>query len=247
MEGGSSSWKGRDVTRCFIATTPRSTLGRPRPPPVARPLPTTPYVTAHPYAALSVALVLTLVGCGGGTTPPPAPGQARGTAPDLRGSRVVVLPFQQNLGVPGDLDAELAFALRDRTSDVAWVPEDEVLDILRRSPAVQAQTRGLPVGNFLVAQVDRVGDPLYGHLRRISGLVDAQGIVIPVLASVAPAGDVEGATPRVRVQAALVEPRTGRVLWYGVEESGDFSVDDPRALASAVERLAGSLLWYADD
>lgn len=159
----------------------------------------------------------------------------------------MVLPFQQSAGVPGDLDAELAFALRDRTADVAWVPEDEVVEILRRSPAVQAQTRGLPVGNFLVAEVDRVGDPLYGHLRRISGLVDAQGILIPILASVAPAGDVEGAEPRVRVQAALVEPRSGRVLWYGVEESGDYPVDDPRALASAVERLAGSLLWYVDD
>ena len=192
-------------------------------------------------------VVLTAAACGGGTTPPPAPGQARGVAPDLRGSRVVILPFQQNTGVPGDVDAEFAFALREQTTDVEWVQEQEVVEILQRSPAMQAQTRGLPVGTFLVSEVNRIGDPLYGHLRRISGLVDAQGILVPILASLDPAGNVEGAEPRVRVQAALIEPRSGRVLWYGVEESGDFSVDDPRALASALERLAGSLLWYADD
>lgn len=201
---------------------------------------------SKPFRMRRAILLVTvaILGCGGGSTPAPLPGQARGVAPDLRGSRVVVLPVQQNLGVPGNLDAELSFALRDRGPDVEWVSEEEVQEILRRSPAVQAQTRGLPVGAFLVGEVDRVGDPLYGQLRRISSLVDAHGILVPVRASLEPAGGVEGAEPRVRIQAALIEPRTGRVLWFGVEESGDFAADDPRALASCVERLVDSLIWY---
>ncbi|MEM7416741.1 MAG: hypothetical protein AAF389_14645 [Gemmatimonadota bacterium] len=186
-------------------------------------------------------------GCGGGTKPPPAPGEARGVPPDLRGTRVIVLPVQQNLGVPGDVDAEVAFALRSKTEDIEWVWEEEVQRILQRSPAIQAQTRGLPVGSFLVAEVDRVGDPLFGQLRRMSGLVDGGAVLLPVQASLGPAGDVEGAAPRVRLHAALIEPRTGRVVWYGVEEGGDFPAEDPRALASAVEALAQSLLWYVRD
>jgi hypothetical protein len=197
----------------------------------------------------------------GGSSPPPAPGQTRGVAPDLRGSRVIVLPVQVVSGVPGDPYSELVFTLTDRGRDVDWVLSDEVDEILARSPAVQARTRGLPVGFFLQAEVERVGDPLYGHLRRMAGLVDAQAVLLPVQASyeatpsvnedvdAASQGtevdaDTEEVDRRVRLQAALIDPRTGRILWYGIEEGGDFDQDDPRGLASAVEELARSLLWY---
>ena len=32
---------------------------------------------------------------------------------------------------------------------------------------------------------------------------------------------------RVRFTAALVNPRTGYVVWYGIEEGGEFAQDDP--------------------
>lgn len=194
--------------------------------------------------AVSALLLLVASACGGPALPP-APGQSRGVAPDLRGSRVMILPVQQNLGVRGDLDAELAFALTDREQEVDWVLRAEVDEILDRSPGVQARTRGLPVSMFLQSQVDRIGDPLYGQLRRMAGLVDAQAILLPVQASFEPPPDVVGGAPRVRLQAALIEPRTGRVYWYGVEQGGEFTQDDPRAIASAVENLARALLWYA--
>jgi hypothetical protein len=159
----------------------------------------------------------------------------------------MILPVQQNLGVRGDLDAELAFALTDREDDVDWVLRAEVDEILNRSPGVQARTRGLPVSMFLQSEVERVGDPLFGQLRRMAGLVDAQAILLPVQASFEPPPDVVGGAPRVRLQAALIDPRTGRVYWYGVEQGGEFTQDDPRAIASAVENLARALLWYAGD
>lgn len=180
----------------------------------------------------------------GGTSPPPQPGQNRGIAPDLRGRRVIVLPVQLVQGVSGDVDAELAFTLRDRGREVAWVFEDEIEQVLARAPAMRARTRGLPVGVFLQAEVQRVGDPLFGEFRRLGALMDAEVILLPVEASFEANQAIEGAVPRVRLTVVLVSVRTGHVLWFGIEEGGEFSQQDPRGLASAVENLARTMLWY---
>jgi hypothetical protein len=191
----------------------------------------------------SIAVLLTLIGCSA-TARPPEPGQSYGTPPDLRGRRVVLLPVQQVIGVAGDPDAELRFTLSDVGSEVEWVFEEEVEEVLARSPAIDARTRGLPVGVFLQAQVQRIGDPLYGELRRIAALVDGEAILLPVRVSFEENEAAEGSTPRVRFTTALIEPRSGRVTWFGIEEGGDYPQGDPRGLASAVESVAGSLLWY---
>jgi hypothetical protein len=191
---------------------------------------------------LALAGMLSLAACAR-TAPPPEPGTIRGIAPDLRGTRVVLLPVQQNLGVRGDLDAELAYGLRDRGRDVAWIASSEVEEVLARSPALQTRTRGLPVGAFVQAEVERIGDPLYGELRRIAALVNAQAIVLPVQATMAVAAP--GEDPRVRLWTALVDVRSGRVPWFAVLEGDAFPSGDPRALASAVDEVARSLLWYA--
>ncbi len=193
---------------------------------------------------LGVSAVVALVGCGGGVAPPPAPGQNRGVPPDLRGRRVVLLPVQEVIGVGGDPYAELVFTLTDRGREIDWILEEEVSAALSRSPALDARTRGLPVGLFLQAEVDRVGDPLFGQLRRMSGLVDADVILLPILASFQANENVPGSGPRVRLTATMIDARTGRVFWFGVEEGGDFPAGDPRGLASAVEALARTVLWY---
>ncbi len=180
----------------------------------------------------------------GGTSPPPQPGQNRGIAPDLRGRRVIVLPVQLVQGVPGDVDAELAFTLRDRGREVAWVFEDEIEQVLARAPAVRARTRGLPVGVFLQAEVQRVGDPLFGEFRRLGALMDAEVVLLPVEVSFEANQAIEGAVPKVRLTVVLVSARTGHVIWFGIEEGGEFSRQDPRGLASAVENLARTMLWY---
>lgn len=195
---------------------------------------------------LEVLALLTLCGvltaCGSRSAPPPEPGTVRGFAPDLRGRRVLVLPVQQNLGVLGDPDAELAYGLQARGAGVEWVLPAEVDEVLARSPAVQARTRGLPVGTFTVAEVERVGDPLYGELRRMASLVSADVVLLPVQAA---AESAAGGEPRVRFWTALIEVRTGNVMWFSVLEGESFPRGDPRGLASAVEELARTLLWYA--
>ena len=125
--------------------------------------------------------------------------------------------------------------------------EDDVQEILERTPGMDTRTRGLPVSIFDQAEVDRVGDPLYGQLRRMSALVEADAILIPITATFEPNETIVNGLPRVRITATLVEPRTGRVMWYGIEEGGDFDQSDPRALASAVEALASTVFWYAGD
>lgn len=191
-----------------------------------------------------VSLIFAVVGaaaCGARTAPPPEPGTILGVAPDLRGVRVLLLPVQQNLGVRGDLDAEIAYGLRERGRDVAWITTAEVEAVLARSPALQTRTRGLPVGIFVQAEVERIGDPLYGELRRIAALVDAQAVVLPVQAALT---SVPGEDPRIRLWTALIDVRSGRVPWFAVLEGGAFPAGDPRALASAVDEVAQSLFWY---
>jgi hypothetical protein len=188
-----------------------------------------------------VLAALLLAACGPKTAPPPAPGTTRGVPPDLRGVKVLLLPVQQNLAVPGDPDAELAYGLRERGPDVLWVSAAEVEEVLARSPAMQARTRGLPVGIFLQAEVERVGDPLYGELRRTASLVDASVAFIPIQSSLEA---TPGEEPRVRFQATLIDVRTGRVLWFGVLEGGAYPARDPRGLASAVDEVARTLIWY---
>ena len=197
-------------------------------------------------AVAAAACLLATAACSGNSAVP-QPGQGFGSPPDLRGRRVVLMPVQEIVGVAGDPDAELAFTLTDRGRDIDWILSDEIQEVLDRSPAVQTRTRGLPVGVFTQAQVERVGDPLYGELRRIAALVDADAILLPVRLSYEANEAEEDATPRVRFTTALIEPRSGRVVWFGIEEGGDFAANDPRGLASAAEAVANTLLWYVGD
>lgn len=181
--------------------------------------------------------------CGGSRAEPPGPGTTSGFAPDLRGRRVMVLPVQQNFGVRGDPDAELAFGLGERDVAVTWIFPDELEEALSRSPGTRADLRGLPVGQFLMAEVERVGDPLFGSLRRLSALVAADAVLLPVQVSLE---TDPGPDPTVRMWTALIEVRTGRVLWFSILDGGTYPPDDPRGLASAVDEMARSMLWYAE-
>ncbi len=202
--------------------------------------------TARPRHArktfvLALVLAASASACGRGRAPVPEPGASQGTPPDLRGSIVMVLPFQGATGVTGDVDAELAFALRDRGPEVDWVLPPRLQQALDRSPGLNVRIHGLQVGAFSAAEVQRVGDPLFGDLLRLGALVDAQTALLPVRAWVVPG---EGGN-RVRISAALVQVRTGRVLWFGLVEGAPSEGEDPGALASAVDALTQKLLWYA--
>jgi len=152
----------------------------------------------------------------------------------------MVLPVQRVIGVRGDLGAELAFALKARGPGVDWILPSELDKDLQRSPALDARTQDLPVDDFLIGEVQRIGDPLFGDLRRLGAVSNADFALLPVQAALeASQGGGRGA---VRLWAALIEVRTGRVLWFGIVEGDPGSKDDARPLASAVDELARTLL-----
>jgi hypothetical protein len=171
----------------------------------------------------------------------PEPGTSQGTPPDLRGSRVMVLPVQDVRGIVGDADAELAFGLQDRGDGVTWIFPPRLQEVLDRSPGI-GRIRGLPVGVFATGEVRRIGDPLYGDLRRLGALVDGEVALIPLKAAPQPADSLGVA---VALSAAVIHVRTGRVLWFGMVEGDHHEISDPGALASAVDVLARTLLWYS--
>jgi hypothetical protein len=138
------------------------------------------------------------------------------------------------------VDAELAFTLAVRAAGVTWILPEEMRRALAASPGLEAPLEGLPVGMFSQAEVRRVGDPLFGYLRRMAALVDCDIALLPVFARYrAPSAARASA---IEVGAALISARSGQVLWFGVVEGDPGPADDPGSLASAVEALARRLL-----
>lgn len=181
-------------------------------------------------------LGLLLAACASNSAPP-APGDVRGGMPDLRGHKVLVLPVQIRAGSVGGvtIDEEIAYALSSRGERVSWVFPEGVESILRRSPGVQANLYNLPVGIFLQAEVNRIGDPLYGELRRLTTLAGADIALIPIALEYAQGGGYN-------LTATLLNPVTGRVIWFSVIQGGEGPAGAPSTLASVSDALARAVL-----
>lgn len=192
------------------------------------------------HAAVAV-LAWALAGCSH-HRPPPAPGESTGAVPDLTGRAVMVFPVQALVGLPGDADAELAFALQSGGgSAVNWILPPELRKAVEGSPSLDVRLEGLPVGMFLQAEVERVGDPLYGVIRRLGALTGAQVALIPVMVRYLPPVAGQDGQGMAEVVAALLDVRSGYVLWFGVEGGDTGAASEPGVLASAVDALARRL------
>ncbi len=181
---------------------------------------------------LAVLLGFFLVSCASGSGSAD-PGETRGGMPDLRGSRVLVLPVQLRPGIPSSvtIDEEIAYAFEARSERIQWVFPEEVERILRRSPGVQAHLNGLPVGVFLQAEVRRIGDPLYGEIRRLTTLVGADVALIPVQLRYGP-------DEAYHLILTLLDPVMGRVLWFSTIDGATGVAGSPEALASVADAAA---------
>jgi hypothetical protein len=160
--------------------------------------------------------------------------------PSLQGIQVMVLPVQSTVGVTGNAEAELVDALGARGEGVRWLMPAQLRAMVARSPSLDVSIDALPVGIFLQAQVDRIGDPLYGQLRRLAALANGQLALIPV--QVRHRADAPERPGAIEVVAALIDTGSGRVYWFGVVEGVPGGGADPRALASAADALARRLL-----
>ena len=185
---------------------------------------------------LAAALGLFLAACASDPAKS-GPGATRGGVPDLRGSRVLVFPIQLRATIPSEVtaDEEIAFALRARSERVSWVFADEVEEVLHRSPNVQGNLRNLPVGFFLQVEVKRIGDPLYGDIRRLTTLAGANVAVIPVQLSYGPDGAYQ-------LVMTIIDPVTGRVLWFSTVRGTEGPEGSPGALASVADAVSRALV-----
>ena len=126
-------------------------------------------MTGRPHNAKAAGTVLAAVmafGCGG-TAQAPSAGDFEGFIPDLRGRRVMVFRCNSRRVCPEAWTRRSLLRFGTRGPEVAWIFSDELEAVVARSPSVDTAVRGLPVGIFLSAEVRRIGDPLFGQLRRL--------------------------------------------------------------------------------
>jgi hypothetical protein len=184
--------------------------------------------------AMAAFLLLLISACAGRSSAPPSPGYERGGVPELRGVRILLLPLQLRTGGHPDFDRELEYALRQRPGGTDWVAPEAIRQVLARSPGTGILIDQLPVRPFLAGELLRVGDPLFGDLYRLGALVGASWALLPVEAK----ARTEGAAEAIELSAALLDVRTGSVVWYGVVEGSPGSPGALATSASAAEVLA---------
>jgi hypothetical protein len=193
-------------------------------------------------SALQGVAFLLLAACGG---PPEEAPLSTIPAAGMAGQRMLVAPVQRPGDYAADAENELVYALQARRGTDRWVFPEEARSTLARSPGLEAPLDALPVDLFLQAEVERVGDPLYGMLRRATAVTGTDRVLIPVGISFREAEPERVPPleePAVEVLAAVVEVVSGRVVWLQVVRGEATGPDDPAGLPRAMEALAASLL-----
>jgi hypothetical protein len=184
--------------------------------------------------ALVLGLLAVAIACGGRSAeraPGPAP-----AAPRLAGERVMLLPVQTP--GPEQLDAELAYWLRDALPAVDWLMPTELQAAADRAPAWRLRLASLSRPVLDMGGNDRrIIDPLYGALRQLGAVVNADLALVPV--SFEERADSSGT--RLDLTMAVVDIRGGRVLWLHRTRSPATPGGTP-ALASLAEAVARSLV-----
>ena len=197
---------------------------------------------------VGVVVAAALAACGGKRHAPPSPA-APPPPPMLAGATVMLLPLQdagyarlpvQGGGGAGEqLDAELAYWLAERGAAVRWVLPERLREVLARSPGLGIDITNLDVAAFRYAQVQRVGDPLFGDLVRLGALVNARFALIPAFAGYRPGAD--GEPGRLELAAIVIDCTDGRVHWFGVVAGEPGPAGTQATAATAAQALARAL------
>ncbi len=192
-----------------------------------------------------IVAALVLAACARPQGAPPVP--AASAAPILVGETVMVFPVQggavpvadtsaRHFTIsPEQLDAELAYWLPQLGNNVRWILPEQIQRSIARSPTLEIDIRHLGVGAFQRAQVKRIGDPLFGDLRKLAAVLNARIAVIPVAAELI---GRTSETARVQVATAVIDALSGNVLWFGVIESDADASGAEAGIASAAQAFA---------
>lgn len=194
-----------------------------------------------------VAGMVLLAACGAARPKkaPPLPGAQ--SAPMLSGMAVLVLPVQQGPVPAADeaarhwpadreaVDGEIGYWLQQGTPRAKYFLAPQLDKVLARSPGLAINTRALAVSSFYRAQVKRIGDPLFGDLRRLAAVLDANIAVVPVAAEfVGPSAD----SAALHIATAVIDALDGDVIWFGVIVGTEKGVGSDAAIASAAQAFA---------
>jgi hypothetical protein len=193
---------------------------------------------------LAAAALLLLAACGGQPRPDPArPAPPTAVAPmDLGGQRVLILPVQASAGLNVNREQvteEIVFALRERDTRTRWIDPARLRRSLAASPAFAPDPAALPNDRYEVHGERRIQGPLADAVRRYMALTEARLVVIP-RSAVLLTREEGGAV--VRLNAAVVDARTGLVVWFGEAEGAPGEPESPALVPSAAAALAARMV-----
>ena len=194
----------------------------------------------------SFLLLALAAACGGKSNASAPPAPLATPAPILAGQTIMIFPVQQGF-VPNPtatqqhfpldgskLDAELAYWLPQIAGNARWILPATIQRSISRSPTLGVNINNLSVAAFQRAQVKRIGDPLFGDLRKLAAVFDAPIAVIPVAAENI---GLSQEVARTQIATAVINAMDGTVLWFGVIESEPEARGDA-AIASAAQAFA---------
>lgn len=189
---------------------------------------------------VAAALLLAAAACGGRQQEPSAvPAPPTAVAPmDLGGQRVLILPLQASAGIPGnreDATADLVAALRERDTRTQWIDPARLRRSLAASPTFAPDPAALPNDPYRVHGERRIGGPLADVLRRYMALTEARLVLVPRSAVARP---LEDGTVVVRLDAVVVDARSGLLVWWGEAEGHPGAPGSAGLVPTAAEALA---------
>jgi hypothetical protein len=194
-------------------------------------------------AALALLLLLSAGACRGARPDPGVPAAPVAVAPmDLGGQRVLILPLQGSAGLHVTRERaseEIVFALRERDTRTQWIDPARLRRTLSQSPGFAPDPGSLPADRYLVHGERRIQGPLADAVRRYMALTEARLVVIPRGATLRPQED---GSVVVRLDAAVVDARTGLLVWFGEADGAPGPPESAGLLPSAAAALAARMV-----
>lgn len=193
--------------------------------------------------ACAALVVLAAAACGGKKPPPGGVVPAVSVAPmDLGGQRVLILPVQASSGLQFNREVitdEIIAAIRARDTRTQWIDPARLRRSLASSPNFAPDPAALPNDRYEAWGDRRIQGGLADAVRRYMALTEARLVVIPRSAVLM---TPDSGAAFVRLSAAVVDARTGLLVWWGEADGRPAAPDDRALITSAAEALAVRLV-----
>jgi hypothetical protein len=195
-----------------------------------------------PLACVAL-LALAAAACGGKKPPPGQVAPAVSIAPmDLGGQRVLILPVQASSGLPFNreiITEDIVAAIHARDTRTQWVDPARLRRTLAGSPNFAPDPAALPNDRYEAYGDRRIQGGLHDAIRRYMALTEARLVVIPRSATLV---TPDSGAAFVRLSAAVVDARTGMLVWWGEADGTPGDPADRALVTSAATALAVRLL-----